>query len=618
MAHGTPSSEAEPASPTKKKSAKTLANELGQNEFTKYTWYLYVSVFFLAALVNIATLLWAQYRRRKYTSSTTTSTTIKKGSISTSRVPAAILTATRIAAYRWRLPAINMTLLEVLLAVMYTTVLMCLEWTNTAGFISVWANRAGHLAAIQFPLIVALSGKNNIIGWITGISHEKLNLMHRVISRVVLLLVWIHLAGTYLHWLTGVHRYERFWIYSSWIVAGILSCLCQTFLVFLSWEPIRRRFYEAFYATHMVLVIVIMITTMYHIHTSDGLFDLHATPFFWPSFLAWGIDRVGRLIRTLLLNSLFKPQLDLGQVSLLSSDTLLITLTRPIPKALNWKAGQHMFVKFPSLRVEQSHPFTVMSIPEKGKKEQELVFLARVKEGFTKTLRDHVLEENGRSEVPVILDGPYGVPADVTPFATCVFVAGGSGVTFTLPRFEYLVNELNDNRACARRIVFVWAIRSRSHMRWVTKRLAETAARVPSHVSLSISIFLTNTSGSGDPSSTPPSLSGSSTPTTADDVEKKAASVSDDHSDEKVNDSESVEYGEEKFEKINVLVERPDIRNILEEEVNASEGPVTVDVSGPKSLVTTTRIALSSGFAGPMSVLKGAPTVQLNVEAFSL
>lgn len=40
--------------------------------------------------------------------------------------------------------------------------------------------------------------------------------------------------------------------------------------------------------------------------------------------------------------------------------------------------------------------------------------------------------------------------------------------------------------------------------------------------------------------------------------------------------------------------------------------------SGPESLVAAIRQALSSPFAGPMNVLRGCPSVQLNVEDFSM
>lgn len=194
--------------------------------------------------------------------------------------------------------------------------------------------------------------------------------------------------------------------------------------------------------------------------------------------------------------------------------------------------------------------------------------------------------------------------------------------------YPALPSNLNNGSACARRIVFIWTIRDGAHTRWIASRLAAIADLLPSHVSLSVSIFIAPT----------PLLSdGTSTPTCEDgregDTEKKVGAKENSESmeDEDVN-------ANAKFDKIAVYHERPDVRKILEAEVEAAEGPVSVDgtfssltrqtltddmmhvltISGPDSLLAITRSALSSGFAGPLSVLKGAPTVQLNVEAFSL
>lgn len=43
-----------------------------------------------------------------------------------------------------------------------------------------------------------------------------------------------------------------------------------------------------------------------------------------------------------------------------------------------------------------------------------------------------------------------------------------------------------------------------------------------------------------------------------------------------------------------------------------------LSVSGPELLVSAVRESLSGSYASPLSVLKGAPTVQLNVEKFSI
>jgi hypothetical protein len=56
------------------------------------------------------------------------------------------------------------------------------------------AIRAGLMSVACTPWIFALSGKFNIITLVTGVSHEKLNVIHRYISYACLILAIIHTA----------------------------------------------------------------------------------------------------------------------------------------------------------------------------------------------------------------------------------------------------------------------------------------------------------------------------------------------------------------------------------------------------------------------------------------
>lgn len=60
----------------------------------------------------------------------------------------------------------------------------------------------------------------------------------------------------------------------------------------------------------------------------------------------------------------------------------------------------------------------------------DLVFLINVRGGFTRRLGE--IAESGR-KLRVFVDGPYGPLPRLDGFDTGVFVAGGSGVSFTLP-----------------------------------------------------------------------------------------------------------------------------------------------------------------------------------------
>ena len=100
----------------------------------------------------------------------------------------------------------------------------------------------------------------------------------------------------------------------------------------------------------------------------------------------------------------------------------------------------------------EAHPFTIASIDTTGKETQgevasvtngesfieiepywkELVFFINVHGGFTKKLSDAA--QKGE-KVKVFVDGPYGKSPDLTDYDTSVLIAGGSGVSFTLPLF---------------------------------------------------------------------------------------------------------------------------------------------------------------------------------------
>ena len=83
-----------------------------------------------------------------------------------------------------------------------------------------------------------------------------------------------------------------------------------------------------------------------------------------------------------------------------------------------------MFLAFPTLGPVESHPFTIGTIPEGERKESEMVFIVRTRDGLTKRLREHIVDKDGICRVPIFMDGPYGAPPDISGFDTCVFFAG--------------------------------------------------------------------------------------------------------------------------------------------------------------------------------------------------
>ncbi|KIJ94087.1 hypothetical protein K443DRAFT_111033 [Laccaria amethystina LaAM-08-1] len=126
----------------------------------------------------------------------TSSTTMRRINSPILRLYAAVATGFRIVAFRWSLPIgpgsvasiSELTFIFVYIASMFLW--LFLDTNNLDR--TFYEGRAAFLACCQLPLIVALAGKNNIISWMTGIGHEKLNVLHRASSRVNFIFIWIH------------------------------------------------------------------------------------------------------------------------------------------------------------------------------------------------------------------------------------------------------------------------------------------------------------------------------------------------------------------------------------------------------------------------------------------
>ena len=83
-----------------------------------------------------------------------------------------------------------------------------------------------------------------------------------------------------------------------------------------------------------------------------------------------------------------------------------------------------MLLAFPTLSPFQSHPFTIVNLPEGDENSKKMVWIIRARDGFTKRLKEYANVKDGVATAPVFLDGPYGAPPDITPFSTCVFIGG--------------------------------------------------------------------------------------------------------------------------------------------------------------------------------------------------
>ncbi|KAF7795512.1 hypothetical protein EIP86_006674 [Pleurotus ostreatoroseus] len=477
-----------------------------------------------------------------------------------------------------------MYVLELILTIIYMIALMIYEHvyiTKYPNYLVVdWANDAGFIAAGQFPLATTLAMKNGALQMLTGMSHEKLNLMHRVVARATFLLTWMHGFG----WV----GYEAHYIVAKpWIIYGLVAGITFSIVFFMAWEPFRKRFYEYFVLSHNIFILLTIVFTYLHCVPVD------CAGYIWACFVVWGFDRACRWIRYTLLSNFFSKNSCRAHCELIDDDTIRVTTKRTFYMPLSWKypsllpgapwqGGQHCFLAFPTIGPLESHPMTIATIPEGDGRDQKMMWIMRTRKGLTRRLKHWLEKQGGNGDIPLMLDGPYGAPQDLTPYATAIFLA--------------------------------------VHLNWIQDELSKALTSLPTNIQFTAHVYITGPSSSTDtgpqtPTSEVSSLHSLPKKTVSEDGDRDMCAYTD---PEKCT-SDASGVGELHLEGLQIYSGRPDLPKIIEETVLKCPGPVSVDVSGPTPFVASVRQALSSPWASASAVFKGmAPVIELNVEDFTM
>lgn len=222
-----------------------------------------------------------------------------------------------------------------------------------------------------------------------------------------------------------------------------------------SFPTVRRKLYEFFLVTHICLAALTLGAFIMHwgkmdvwiyVIVSSRLLNL--ADFVKPGIGLWVLDRLFRTLRLVFLNRLWvvipSPTASnlpsTATLTLLTPSTLLVSFRTP-SHLLTWKAGQHFYVVMPGMsRLPwEAHPFTATTIPARaghGTESGELTFIVRVRDGFTREMKEQVdkerkarglgVEEECKIEVKAAVEGPYGESTDMTHYNGVVIIAGES------------------------------------------------------------------------------------------------------------------------------------------------------------------------------------------------
>lgn len=552
----------------------------------KWIFYAIVAYIALAMVVRFAFAFgaWLRLRRLRGATAAAAVNSQEYGSpaqqrVSLRRLPAALTTSFRAVAYRWKVPLgdwHHMNGLTVFTAIAYMTVLFTLSFSSAHhNDPNLWANRVSHVTSLQWTFVVALSGKNNIISALTGIGYEKLNIMHRIAARSVLVVAWGHGFGRIRIRLIGPDSMKE-----VHHLLGLVSGIAYLFVFFLSLRPVRKWAYDFFLPVHIVLVLLTIISGYYH--------SFNFKYYMWSTFVVWGFDRLCRFLHLIYNNRLWrllilrKSPAMTAQAELLRDDAIRLTLRRN----MSWSPGHHVYVTIPAVShwPLEAHPFSIATHPLEGQTEdpdgRRVILIVRPREGLTRRLANRLERQTeGREELTLLVDGPYGSPPSIISYPTVVLIAGGTGASYTMSYLLDIIHNFKIKNCATRRVVFAWAVKARTNLDWYSGTLESIAADVPEGLSLDVHVYVTQQDDSKSEGS-------------QDDHEKSSSVL-----------PFRLSHG------------RPDVAKIISDEVTSTNDVVSVGVSGPVEMAMTARRAMQNfGFS---SVLKGGATINAHFEMFT-
>ncbi|KAG8528642.1 uncharacterized protein KY384_006329 [Bacidia gigantensis] len=337
------------------------------------------------------------------------------------------------------------------------------------------AIRAGMLAVAMMPWIIALSMKSNAISWMTGIGHERLNVLHRWGAYIMLFLSLVHTIPFYVTpiWDQGGLQtfknlfQQQFYIYGTGLAALVPLCvLCIHSLPFLrSWA------YELFVTLHVPISIVYLGMLFWHCHNY-----LTSWNYLWATVGIWLASWLTRFFYFNWTNPRRMSWLigEESAISILPENAVKVT----IATEMKWRPGQYVYIRMPGISVFESHPFTIASLcsedfpSEYGENYKDMALVFRPFGGFTRKVLDRALVDGPEKTYRAFIDGPYGgMRRDIASFDTVVFFAGGSGITAIVSQLLNLIKKMRDNKAMTTKIHVIWALKRPETMEWFKEEL---------------------------------------------------------------------------------------------------------------------------------------------------
>lgn len=317
--------------------------------------------------------------------------------------------------------------------------------TRAAAYQRYYAVRTGIFASYLMPFSVLFAGRNNLLQWFTKWEYSTFVMLHRWISRILVIMIIIH-SLCYAELLRSRRHHIRGYIY--W---GVLGFYSGVIILIHSLLVLRRKWYEVFLVLHIVLALAFLVGAWFHVK------DLYFLWFYYCSAWLWVLDRAIRV------HSLCQFGFPVAKVQLYENECLKVRV--PKPPGFRAEGGGHCFLHFVTWWCFwQSHPFTYTEIGS------DIVFYVKVKNGVTDSLRKY-LESNPEKAayIRVAVEGSYGEATPAFRYDSSVFVAGGNGIPGIYAEALQVLKHTRETK----RIKIIWVVRDYHSLLWFFEELEE-------------------------------------------------------------------------------------------------------------------------------------------------
>ncbi|KAI8360175.1 hypothetical protein B0O80DRAFT_494361 [Mortierella sp. GBAus27b] len=305
------------------------------------------------------------------------------------------------------------------------------------------SNRAGYLGLSCIPFLFAFTGKNSVISLMTGLSHHRLNQVHRFLGLSLFTLISVHMGCMFHVWWPWKFLLEE-QLATTKVRYGLATYTTLCLIVLTAAWPVRRWAYETFVVSHSLFVVFLVLVGL---HTPYAM-----------RFTAAGIVVY---VLNVLTGWCVKTHVATAQAVVFQDRLTRLQMDKSIAHA----PGQHIYVCVPSISLIQWHPFTISSVDANG-----VTIHARAVGGFTKRLcrwPEHLPKR-------VLLAGPYGESVSVgrdMDAHKVIFVAAGSGFAYVVPILMDLLQTRRLQRIGHAPVEIVWCVRDPGEVQWFQEEI---------------------------------------------------------------------------------------------------------------------------------------------------